>query len=102
MAALNLVELNRLVSRCGGISALADLNVIDHLLATSIFLRDADCFFAVLRGIYGAGQFNTLVGRVHGYAREIRILLNLALQVRAAAHIALRHSRSGTAALGSR
>ena len=77
-----------------------NLNVVDHFLAVCIFLRDADCFFAVLRRIGGTGQLEALIGRVYADAGEIRILLQGRLNLAGIrrSHVALWHSRCGTAA----
>ena len=70
----------------------AHLDVILNLLAISIFFCDADSFLAVLRAANGSAQFNyAFVIRGRSDARETRVRLNLALDVIASAHVALRH-----------
>jgi hypothetical protein len=76
----------------------ANFDVVLYLLAVGIVLRDADCFFAILRAVRGSAQFNVAL-RVgaHGHAREVRVLLQSRLNLagRVAAHIALRNAGRG-------
>jgi hypothetical protein len=68
------------------------LDVILHLFAISVFFRDTDSFLAVLRAADGSGEFNyAFVVRGRSDARETRVRLNLALDIIASAHVALRH-----------
>ena len=78
-----------------------NLNVVDDFLAACVFLRDADCFLAVLRRIGITGQFDALIRQAYADTGEIRILLQGRLNLAGIAgrsHVALRHSRRGTAA----
>jgi len=54
-----------LLFRVGPGGRVRNLNVIDDFLAAGILLRDAECFFVVLRRVGTAGQFDALVSRVY-------------------------------------
>ena len=89
------------IRAAGSAGSAAYLDFILHFFPARVFLRDADCFFAVLRRVCTAGQFDALVSRVYGDAGEIRILLEGRLNLAGIATrslVTLRHSRSGTAA----
>ena len=73
----------------------AYLDVVFYFLSVSVFLRDADSFFAILRAVRGSAQLDVaFVIGADGNARETRVCLdgrlNLAGSI-AGAHVALRN-----------
>lgn len=76
----------------------ANFDVVLYLLAVRVFLRDADCFLAILRGVRGAAQLDVaFVIGADRHARETRVLLQSRLNLAGcvAAHVALRNARRG-------